>query len=177
MDPAEVPFRGLKPRRAAALPLMVGLLLLATLWRTLPLLDNRFHPDEALYGSFARRIASSQDPLLAGVLVDKPPLGFYLTALGLAAIHNGEFGARLPTLYASVASVALLYALGRRLFGTRTALVAAALLAGSPFAILFSITLFLDPLLTAAGLWGLAAAARGRATRSSSIRAATRHCD
>jgi 4-amino-4-deoxy-L-arabinose transferase-like glycosyltransferase len=143
-------------------PVIVALLLAATLLRTLPLLNNRFHPDEALYGSFARRIASGQDPLLAGVLVDKPPVSFYLTALSLLLIQNGELGARLPTLYASVVSVALLFVLARRLYRTPTALLAAGLLALSPFAILFSITLFLDPLLTAAVLWALCAAVRAR---------------
>ncbi len=150
--------------RAAQLgwPLSVALLLLATLLRTLPLVDNRFHPDEALYGSFARLIASGQDPLLAGVLVDKPPLGFYLTALSLLLFGHGEFGARLPSLFASVVSVALLFVLARRLYAPAAAHLAAGLLAASPFAVLFSITLFIDPLLTAVLLWALWAAARGR---------------
>ena len=145
-----------RPSTSAALkslPPIVALLLAATFFRLAPLLDNRFHPDEALYGSFARLIASARDPLLANVLVDKPPLGFYLTALGLLLFGDGEFGARLPSLYASVVSVALLFVLARRLYSRTTALLAAGLLAASPFAILFSITLFLDPLLTAIGLW------------------------
>jgi 4-amino-4-deoxy-L-arabinose transferase-like glycosyltransferase len=145
-------------------PLIVAILLAATLFRTLPLLDNRFHPDEALYGSFARRIASGQDPLLAGVLVDKPPLALYLMALGLLLVDagHGELGARLPSLYASLVSVALLFVLARRLYGQRAAHLAAGLLAASPLAVLFSITLFLDPLLTGAVLWALCAAARSR---------------
>jgi 4-amino-4-deoxy-L-arabinose transferase-like glycosyltransferase len=143
---------------------MIALLLAATLFRTVPLLDNRFHPDEALYGSFARRIASGRDPLLSGVLVDKPPLGFYLMALGelIGGHGRSELGVRLPSLYAGVVGVALLYALGRRLYSARTAALAAGLLAASPFTILFSITLFLDSLLAAAVLWALAAAARQR---------------
>jgi len=35
-------------------------LLAAALLRSLPLLDNRFHPDEALYAYFARLIASAR---------------------------------------------------------------------------------------------------------------------
>jgi 4-amino-4-deoxy-L-arabinose transferase-like glycosyltransferase len=61
-----------------------------------------------------------------------------------------------------VVSVALLFALGRRLYGQRTAWLAAGLLALSPLAILFSITLFIDPLLTASVLWALWAASRAR---------------
>jgi len=142
--------------------LTLAALLAAAALRAAPLLTNRFHPDEALYASFARRIASGQDPLLAGVLVDKPPLPFYLSALSLLLVGPTEFGARLPSYYAGVVSVALAAALGRRLYGARAGLLAAALLAVSPFAILFSVTAFIDPLLVAAGLWALWAAAGGR---------------
>jgi 4-amino-4-deoxy-L-arabinose transferase-like glycosyltransferase len=146
-------------RRAA----LVLALLAAALLRTTPLLDNRFHPDEALYASFGLRIAAGHDPLLAGVLVDKPPLPFYLLALSLGLIGGTELAARLPALLASLVSVALIYALAARLYGARTGLLAAWLLALSPFAILFSITVFLDPLLTALLLWAwVVAAPRGR---------------
>jgi 4-amino-4-deoxy-L-arabinose transferase-like glycosyltransferase len=160
--PSPLPAR-LSPLRAWTWqgPLLVTLLAAAAL-RATPLLDNRFHPDEALYASFARRIVSNQDPLLAGVLVDKPPLAFYLSALNMVVAGPTELGARLPSYFASVISVALIAALGRRLHGARAGLVAAALLAASPFAILFAITAFIDPLLVAAGLWALWAAAGGR---------------
>ena len=38
------------------------------------------HPDEALYASWALRIADGSDPALLGVYVDKPPLLLYLLA-------------------------------------------------------------------------------------------------
>jgi len=139
-----------------------AIVLCATLLRLIPLFANRFHPDEALYAFFARLIASGRDPMLAGVVVDKPPAAFYLTALSLLAIGPNELAARLPELAAGVASVALAYALGRRLYGPAVGLLAAGLLALSPFAILFSITAFVDPLLTAAVLWALWAASAGR---------------
>ena len=136
--------------------------LAATVLRAAPLLANRFHPDEALYAYFARLIASGHDPMLAGVVVDKPPAAFYLTALSLLAIGPSELAARLPELAAALVSVALLYALGRRLYDPTTGSLAAWLLGLSPFAILFSITAFVDPLLTAAALWALWAASAGR---------------
>jgi hypothetical protein len=139
-----------------------AIVLFATLLRLIPLFANRFHPDEALYAFFARLIASGRDPMLAGVVVDKPPAAFYLTALSLLAIGPNELAARLPELAAGVASVALVYALGRKLYGPAVGLLAAGLLALSPFAILFSITAFVDPLLTAAVLWALWAASAGR---------------
>jgi 4-amino-4-deoxy-L-arabinose transferase-like glycosyltransferase len=153
-----------RPGASAALR-WVGLvlaLLVAAALRAAPLLDNRFHPDEALYASFGQRIAHGHNPLLSGVVVDKPPLPFYLLAVSLGAFGGGELAARLPNFYASLLCVALTYALGRRLYGTLTGLAAAWLLALSPFAILFSITVFIDPLLTAALLWAWWAAAADR---------------
>jgi 4-amino-4-deoxy-L-arabinose transferase-like glycosyltransferase len=137
-------------------------LLAATVLRAIPLLTNRFHPDEALYAYFARLIASGHDLMLAGVVVDKPPAAFYLTALSLLVLGPNELAARLPDLAAGLVSVALLYALGRRLYEPATGHLAAWLLALSPFAILFSITAFVDPLLSAAALWALWAASAGR---------------
>ena len=145
----------------SGLVVLLGLLAAAAL-RAVPLLTNRFHPDEALYAYFARLIASGHDPMLAGVVVDKPPAAFYLTALSLLALGSNELAARLPELAAGLVSVALLYALGRRLYEPVTGSLAAWLLALSPFAILFSITAFVDPLLTAAALWALWAASAGR---------------
>jgi 4-amino-4-deoxy-L-arabinose transferase-like glycosyltransferase len=130
-------------------------LLAATLFRALPLLENRFHPDEALYASFGRLIASGHDPMLAGVVVDKPPLSFYLSAGSFLLLGNTEFAARLAPFFAGVVSVALLFVLARRLYGRLAAHLAAWALACSPFAILFSITIFIDPLLSALGLWGV----------------------
>jgi 4-amino-4-deoxy-L-arabinose transferase-like glycosyltransferase len=141
---------------------VIPALLAATLFRTLPLLDNRFHPDEALYATFGRLITSGQGVLLSQVVVDKPPLSFYLTALSFLLVGQNELGARLPTLFASLVSVALLFALARRLYSQPVAHLAAWALALSPFAILFSITVFVDPLLTAFGLWGLWMTVEGR---------------
>ena len=137
-------------------------MLAASLLRIAPLLANRFHPDEALYAYFARLIASGRDPLLAGVVVDKPPLAFYLTALSILSLGPSELAARLPQLAAGLVSVALLFALGRRLYGSSTGHLAAWLLALSPFAILFSITAFVDPMLSAVALCALWAASAGR---------------
>lgn len=138
----------------------VGAVLAAAFFRVIPLLENRFHPDEALYAYFGRLIVSGRDPLLAQVVVDKPPLPFYLLAGSFGLFGGGEFAARLPSFFASLVSVALVYALARRLYGRPAAALSAWLLALSPFAILFAITLFIDPLLTAlvlGGLWQAAA--------------------
>jgi 4-amino-4-deoxy-L-arabinose transferase-like glycosyltransferase len=137
------------------LPIALLALLAATLFYGLPLTQNRFHPDEALYASFARLIASGRNPVLVGMVVDKPPLSFYLNALSLVSIGGNELAARLPTFFASVVSVALVYRLGQCLYEPRVAALAAWLFALSPFASLFAVTAFIDPLLTAFGLWAM----------------------
>lgn len=144
---------------------MVGVraaIITATLFRALPLLTNRFHPDEALYASFGRLIASGKDGLLAQTLVDKPPLMFYLLAGSFSLFGGNEFAARLPSFFADLISVALIFALTRTLYNQPTAVFAAWLYALSPFAISFAVTTFMDPLLTVFGLWSLLCAARGR---------------
>ncbi len=140
--------------RPALFVWLVGCVWLAAVLRAVPLTEHRFHPDEALYASFGRLIASGRDPLLAQVVVDKPPLPLYVTAASLALVGGHELAARLPAYFASVISVALLGALARRLYAL------------APLPLLFAITVFIDPLLTAWVLASLWYAARGRPGRA-----------
>src|SRR5512135_136224 len=77
-----------------------------------PLFDNRFHPDEALFSTWALKIARGENLLLTGVPVDKPPLLLYLSALSFFVFGQNELAARLPNLIASVVSVVLVWRLG-----------------------------------------------------------------
>src|SRR5260221_8331866 len=115
------------PDYTSRLFLVVAALLLGTLLNAAHLLDNRFHQDEALYATFARFVASGPGHglLLSHLLVDKPPLAFYLNGLSVAVLGPSEFAVRLPTLLASVVSLALVYAIGRRLYGPPAGLAAA----------------------------------------------------
>ena len=63
-----------------------------------PLFDNRFHPDEALFSTWALKIAHGENLLLTGVPVDKPPLLIYLTALSFFVFGQSELAARVPNL-------------------------------------------------------------------------------
>jgi 4-amino-4-deoxy-L-arabinose transferase-like glycosyltransferase len=119
-----------------------------------PMASNRFHRDEAIYSSWGLDIASGRDLLLSGSPVDKPPLFLYTQALSFILFGPTEVAARLPSLIASVVSVGLIYALGRSLYGRAVGLLAAFLLAASPYSILFAPTAFTDPLMVA---WVLAA--------------------
>lgn len=88
--------------------------LLAFALRLGPAFDNRFHPDEALFSSWALKIAHGENILLANVPVDKPPLLIYLTAISFFFFGQTEIAARFINLAASVISVALLYHLAQR---------------------------------------------------------------
>ncbi len=139
---------------SAALPLhelsLFCLLLSAALLRLLILShDVRFHPDEALYATYARRMALYGDLLLRDAPLDKPPLGMFLTALSFSLLRESEFAARLPSVFLSLISVSACYALARRLLNRRAALICLAIMTFSPFDLAFSGSAFHDPLLTA----------------------------
>jgi len=141
-----------------------SILVLGALARLVPIATNRFHQDEALYSTWALHIATGRDMLLNGFPVDKPPLFIYTLALFFKLFGPSEVVARLPGVLASTASVALVYYLARRLYGRPTALAAAALMAFSPFNILFAPTALTDPLLVALVLGALCLAVEGHWT-------------
>jgi 4-amino-4-deoxy-L-arabinose transferase-like glycosyltransferase len=147
------------PAAAVAWVVVISVALLAPLG---PLTSNRFHGDEAIYSSWGLDIASGRDLLVSGSPVDKPPLFLYTQALSFVLFGPTEVAARLPSLVASAASVVLTYALGQSLYGQGVGLLAAFLLAVSPFAILFAPTAFTDPMMVTWVLAGCLAAVRGR---------------
>jgi 4-amino-4-deoxy-L-arabinose transferase-like glycosyltransferase len=138
-------------RRTA--PVLILLLLLAFALRVTYFTQDRFHADEALYAGWALRILDG-DPFLLEVPVDKPPLYLHTLAASMRAFGRSEFAARLPNLGASMLGIALVYRLGKRLYGRHTGLWAAFWICLSPFDILFARTAFTDPMLV---LWVLAA--------------------
>ena len=110
-----------KSKRASA-PLWSALvLLIAAAGVRIALLgvDMRLHPDEALFATQARAIALGDDPLLREADVDKPPLTLYTLALSFRALGVREWSARLPNVFFSLLSVAVLYALARDLYRDR----------------------------------------------------------
>jgi 4-amino-4-deoxy-L-arabinose transferase-like glycosyltransferase len=164
-------------RRAAVRWVAVLILLLGAGFRFAALgRDARFHPDEALFATFARNAAVQGDWLLPGNL-DKPPLALYASALSMAMVgvttneagvldlnpYTGEFAARLPSALAGVLWVALMMALAQRLYQRTVFTLWAGLFAAlSPMAVLFGASAFTDSwmlLWMTAALW---AAAGGR---------------
>lgn len=168
-----------RTRRTAARWLAVLIVLLGAGVRFAALgRDARFHPDEALFATFARSAAVHGDWLLAGDL-DKPPLALYASALSMALVgvttndsgvldldlYTGEIAARLPSALAGVVWVAVLMALARRLYGRPVFAHWAGLLGAlSPMAILFGASVFTDGWLLlwlTASLWAAAGARWG----------------
>ncbi len=136
-------------------PIAIAVTLLAAVLRLSLISGYRFHPDEALYATWARMIATGQDVWLATRVVDKPPLFIYTLAALFGTLGASEEIARLPNELASIVSVLLTYAIARELYDRRVAAFAALALVLSPIAILFAPTAFTDPFML---LWLLASA-------------------
>jgi 4-amino-4-deoxy-L-arabinose transferase-like glycosyltransferase len=139
--------------------------------------SQRFHPDEALFASFARAAAVQGDWLLHGHL-DKPPLTIYANALAMTFfgmttlpdgvltldVHRGEFAVRILGVFVSLLALAAFYALARRL--KVPANLALLLLALSPLAVAFSATAFTDGMLLLClvlAFWSMSEGGWGRA--------------
>lgn len=124
--------------------------------------EHRFHVDEALFSSYGLLISSGLDPLLQSEPVDKPPLFFYVLALSFKVFGRSETAAAMPSLVASVGAIALVFYLCRSLYDGRTAVVAAVLMAISPFNVAYAYTAFIDPTMVAGALLAMVLAERCR---------------
>src|SRR5688572_27659965 len=142
MDTPALPLHRLTRSRLYAI---TALLLLGITLRAGMLARNvRFHPDEALYATFSRRVSLQGDLLLPNAPLDKPPLAIAITATSFSIFGVNEFAARLPTLLVSLLTLAVFYALAYRLYANvRLALLGLALFAMSPFDLAFAATAFL----------------------------------
>ncbi len=90
-------------------------------------------PDEPRYASIGREMARSRDfvtPRLDGQpWFEKPPLLYWMIAVGRAARLPDEWAARLPVALLSVVFLIFFFALMQREFSARTAIAATAILA------------------------------------------------
>jgi hypothetical protein len=146
------------------LPLSVSLAILTAVLLPLNLLTLQpLHHDEALYATWALTIAAGKDFWLQDVAIDKPPLFLYTLAGAMSLLGVSETIARLPSLLATALTILLTFWLGRKLYDNSTGMLAAWLVALSPFTILFAPTAFTDPLLMALVLAACLSAVYGRA--------------
>ena len=103
-----------------------------------------FHMDEALYASFSQRILHGDLLLTGGMNNDKPPLQFYLGAVGMALFGDGESAIRaMNCLVSSLECAALCWFLWP-LCGTLISLMAGLLLAGAPLAAGYGASALMD---------------------------------
>lgn len=149
---------------SVGLSVALGLALLSPVLLPLNLLaSQRFHHDEALYATWALQIASGRNVWLQQVPLDKPPLFLYTVAGALRLLGPTEAAARAPSLLATAVTVGLTFWLGQKLYNQRVGLLAAWLVALSPFTILFAPTAFTDPMLVTWIMAGCVAASHRRA--------------
>lgn len=127
----------------AATPLIL-ILLLAAFLRLWELTATGFNSDEAVYtGTAASLAGDGQLGSLFPVFRAHPVLFQSLVSLALR-VHESDWTARAVPALLGVATVALTYALGRRLYGRRAALVGALLLAVMPYHVAVSRQVLLD---------------------------------
>ncbi|NDJ85270.1 MAG: hypothetical protein GYB66_05255 [Chloroflexi bacterium] len=122
------------------LPLRLGMiiviLLLASFWRFHELGAQSLWHDE---GNSLRLAERNITDLIEATSLDIHPPGYYLALkVWIAGVGKSEFGLRSLSALWGIISVAATFALGKRLFGPLAALIAAFLVAASPFAIYYS---------------------------------------
>ncbi|MBI2354556.1 MAG: glycosyltransferase family 39 protein [Deltaproteobacteria bacterium] len=114
----------------------------------LPLID----PDEGRYAEIPREMLERGDlitPTLNYVkYFEKPPLLYWVNAASLKLFGLSEFAARLPSALCGLLTVLVTYAVARRLFDRRTALISALILGTSAGFVLQSRIILTDMLLT-----------------------------
>jgi 4-amino-4-deoxy-L-arabinose transferase-like glycosyltransferase len=96
--------------------------------------------------------------------LDKPVLLFWAIAAAFRTLGVTEFAARLPSALAAVATVALTFAIGRTLLGSRRGAIAAAVVATAPLVVAFARLAIFDMPLTALVTAALLCLLEGRRT-------------
>lgn len=94
--------------------------------------------DETFDALMARRIMDGERPLYFAENFGEEPLNQYLQAAALTAFGWNDVALRFPSVAFGMIEVAAVYALGKRAWNRRAGLAAAAICAGSFWAIFFS---------------------------------------
>lgn len=138
-DPA-VPIRGSDwPLDRAAPWLLAALLTVGTLLRVLDIGQLSFRWDEDLSSLAAKAIAAHGIPELPSGMIYLRSLPFLYVLAGSGMLFGfDEWSLRLPAALFGIATIALGYFFGKRLFGTSVGLVVAALLTFSAWDVEFA---------------------------------------
>jgi len=111
---------------------LIGILLLSAVLRLWGLGGRGLWFDEA-YSIFVAEQPLTEIPRLLSQFDTHPPLYYALLHFWIALFGSGETTVRIPTALAGIGVVVVTFQLGRRLGGDRLGLMAAALVALSPF--------------------------------------------
>ncbi len=140
---------------------MISALLLIGFCLRLGLLDAYpFREDEALYSFWALHSLRG-DPLFLTVWPDKPPLFIWALSTAFSLFGQSAAAARYANILFSTLTIVVLVTTARVAWGERAALVTAAIVSFSPFAISFAPTAFTDPLLLLTGSLAFLCAVHG----------------
>ncbi len=120
-------------QRRTTLWLLLAILILATGLRLLHISHQSFWLDEVETVNTVRRAIPSLT--MSGTT---PPLYYIIVSYWMRLVPETEAMLRLPSVLFGIGAVALLFLLGRRLLGSRAGLIAALLMAVSPFHIHYS---------------------------------------
>ena len=135
-----------RPLRLFVCAMLAAILYLPALGR--PAL---WEPDEGRYAEIAREMVLTRDYVTPRDnwvrYFEKPPLGYWATALSIRLLGANEFAVRLPAALSSAAEVVATAALGEAMFGAAAGLAAAMLLALCPLVFAFARFATLDPAL------------------------------
>jgi 4-amino-4-deoxy-L-arabinose transferase-like glycosyltransferase len=112
-----------------------AVLAFSVIWFALALGRPLANPDEGRYAEIPREMVLLGDwvtPHLNGVAyIEKPPLQYWITAGLYKMFGEGEWTARACTLLSAWLDVLLVFLLGRRLWSSRTGVLAAVMLAST----------------------------------------------
>ncbi|KAA3646455.1 MAG: hypothetical protein DWQ07_09585 [Chloroflexi bacterium] len=117
--------------------LLAGILVLGTLLRLYQLGAESYWFDEIITVMVETRAESLSDLHRLGEL-HRQPVYFYTIFYWMRWFGASEFAVRLPSAIAGIAAIALLYWLGKTMFNQHVALIAAFLIAVSPFHVHYS---------------------------------------
>ena len=140
-----------EPERTRAISRLTIALLLAALvvaWFAGLNYRKLANPDEGRYAEIPREMVESGDwttPRLNGIkYFEKPPLQYWTTALAYRAFGRSDWTARLWPALTGFLGILFAYFTGRRLFGARVGMAAAAVLASTFYYIAFAHIATLD---------------------------------
>jgi 4-amino-4-deoxy-L-arabinose transferase-like glycosyltransferase len=110
-----------------------------------------WEPDEGRYAEIGREMVTSHDYITPHNnfvrYFEKPPLVYWLTAASLKLLGPNEFAVRLQAAIASVGQIVITGALGEKMFGATTGVLAGLALALSPLFFTFARFATPDPAL------------------------------